>query len=131
MKKRIIAIVMIVIIVMGCFTGCNQAEKVAYNISKEADNFNVVRRLTVINARTDAPLFELIGTFSLSNNSADELVVTCQTGPNEYKKHYVYVNREWTLYVVEDISGANVSPYHYEINFLPEMIVPFEITSSY
>jgi hypothetical protein len=116
---------------MSTLTGCRQSDRVAYNISKEADNFNVVRRLTVINARTDSPLFELIGTFSLSNNSDDELVVTCQTGLNEYKKHYVYVNREWTLYVVEDISGADVSPYHYEINFLPEMIMPFEITSSY
>ena len=38
----------------------------------------------------------------------------------------VLYDREWTLYVVEDISGADVSPYHYEINFIPEMIVPFE-----
>ena len=138
MKKRIITTILTLIVVilmaliaMSTLTGCRQSDRVAYNISKEADNFNVVRRLTVINARTDSPLFELIGTFSLSNNSDDELVVTCQTGLNEYKKHYVYVNREWTLYVVEDISGADVSPYHYEINFLPKMIVPFKITSSY
>lgn len=128
MKKRA-AILLIAICVI--LSGCNQADRVSQNISKEADNFNIVRRLTVINARTDAPLFEMIGTFSLSNNSAGELVVTCQTGPNEYKKHFVYVNKEWTLYVVEDVSGANVSPYHYEINFLPEMIVPIEFTSSY
>ena len=64
------------------------------NISKEADNFNVVRRLTVINARTDSPMFELVGAFSLLNNDNDELVITCQTGPNEFKKHYVYLNKE-------------------------------------
>jgi hypothetical protein len=33
------------------------------------------------------------------------------------------------MYVVEDISGASVSKYHYEINFLPEMIIPIEFTS--
>lgn len=130
MSKRIIAVIMILLIALS-LAACSQSSKVSSNISKEADNFNVVRHLTVINARTDAPLFELIGTFSLSNNSADELVITCQTGPDEYKKHYVYVNKEWTLYVVEDISGADVSPFHYEINFLPEMIVPFTITQSY
>jgi len=129
--KRKIGILLTACLMIFSLTGCRQANRVSRNVSKEADNFNVVRRLTVINARTDSPMFELVGTFSLSNNSDDELVVTCQTGPNEYKKHYVYVNREWTLYVVEDLSGADVSPYHYEINFLPEMIVPFEITSSY
>ena len=129
--KRIAAILLIAFVLCIMVAGCRQSEKVSYNISKEADNFNVVRRLMVINARTDKPMFELIGTFSLANNSDDELEITCQTGPNEYKKHFVYVNREWTIYVVEDISGADVSPYHYEINFLPEMIVPIEFTSSY
>lgn len=129
--KRKISILLTVCLLAFNLTGCRQSRKVAHNISKEADNFNVIRRLTVINARTDSPMFELVGAFALSNNNNDELVVTCQTGPNEFKKHYVYVNREWTLYVVEDVSGADVSPYHYEINFLPEMIVPFTFTSSY
>lgn len=124
--KKYIGILLVVCLIFTCLVGCRKSERVSYNISKEADNFNVVRRLTVINARTDSPLFELIGRFSLSNNSSDELEITCQTAPNEYKKHYVYVNREWTLYVVEDVSGADVSPYHYEINFIPEMIQRFE-----
>jgi len=127
--KKIITIAMMIVLLCTLLlglSGCRKSDRVAYNISKEADNFNVVRRLTVINARTDTPLFELIGRFSISNNSADELVVTCQTSSNEFKKHYVYVNREWTLYVIEDVSGADVAPYHYEINFIPEMIVQFE-----
>ena len=128
MKKRTLSIVLAIMLVL-CATGCRQANRVSHNISKEADNFNVMRRLTVINARTDKPTFELVGLFSLSNNSTNELAITCQTGPNEYKKHYVYLN-QWTLYVVEDISGANVDPYHYEINFLPEMIIPITFTSN-
>lgn len=100
-------------------TGCTEAEKVKYNISQEADNFNVTRKLTVINARTDTILLELVGTFSLSNNDTNELEVICEVADGKYQKHFVYLN-EYTLYVVEDISGSDVDKYHYEINFLPE-----------
>ena len=42
-----------------------------------------------------------------------------ETAENKYQKDYVYLN-DYTMYVVEDISGASVDKYHYEINFLPE-----------
>lgn len=127
--KKALAFLMVVITLAVCLAGCTEADRVSANISKEADYFNVIRRISVLNMRTDKPVFELIGNFSLSNSTYNELVITCQTGPNEFKKHFVYLN-DWTMYVVEDISGAKVSPYHYEINFLPEMIVPFTFTSN-
>lgn len=131
--KKIIAII-IMLFVLGItavsVTGCgNQSSRVSYNISKEANNFNVTRRLAVINARSDEPVFELIGNFSLGNNDANELEVTVECEKGVYKKHFVYLN-EWTIYVVEDVSGAYVDPYHYEVNFLPEMIVPVTFTSN-
>ena len=135
MKKKISAVAFAVFVVVlaaitvAMLTGCSQASRVNANITKEAENFNVTRRLAVINARTDKPVFELIGNFSISNNSTNELVVTCEVGQGVYKKHYVYLN-DWTMYVVEDLSGAYVSKYHYEINFLPEMIVPVTFTSN-
>lgn len=48
-KKR-----MAVIAAIGCLgiggivTGCTEADKVSTNVSKEADNFNVLRRFAVI-----------------------------------------------------------------------------------
>lgn len=128
MKKRI---VLVVLLAMVCFTliGCTEADKVSANISKEADNFNVIRRLSVINARTDKPLFELVGAFSIGNTNHSELTITVQTGPNEYKKHFIYLN-SWTIYIVEDISGSDVSPYKYEINYIPESIIPVTFTES-
>ncbi len=108
-------------ILVGCET---EAEKVSYNVSQEADNFNVIRRLTVLNTRTHKPMFELIGQFSITVDHDDnQLEVVCETGPHEYKKHFIGLNDE-TVYVVEDISGADVDKYRYEVNFLPEMIVP-------
>ena len=34
------------------------------------------------------------------------------------------------MYVVEDLGGADVSKYKYEINYIPESIIPFTITTS-
>ena len=107
---------MILVIVM--LTGCREADKVKYNISQQADNFNVVRRLTVVNARTDTVLLQLTGTFALKNNNSNELEVICELADGTYQKHFVYLN-EYTLYVVEDLSGCNVDKYSYELNFMP------------
>ena len=119
MKKKIAAVIALVFLICITATGCTEANQVSYNISKEADNFNVTRKLTVLNARTDTILLELTGTFALKNNDANELEVLIETAENKYQKDYVYLN-DYTMYVVEDISGVSVDKYHYESNFLPE-----------
>lgn len=126
----IVAGILIFCIVAMSLTSCTQSDFVSNNISKEADNFNVCRRITVINSRTDTIIYELEGVFSLSNSLNDELEIICRTGENEYKKHFIYLT-DTILYVVEDMSGADISPYHYEVTFYPQMfvdgIVDFEI----
>ena len=119
MKKKIAVLMALVVLVCFAATGCTEADQVSSNISKEADNFNVTRKLTVLNARTDTVLLELTGTFALKNNSENELEVIIETSEGKYQKDYVYLN-DYTMYVVEDISGSAVDKYHYEINFLPE-----------
>lgn len=117
-----VAVILILCIVAVNLNSCTQAERVSTNVSKEADNFNVCRRITVINSRTDTIIYELEGVFSLSNSYNNELEVICKTGENEYKKHFIYLT-DTVLYVVEDMSGADVSPYHYEVTFYPQMFV--------
>lgn len=117
--KRIAVLMVIVILVCFAATGCTEADQVSQNISQEANNFNVTRKLTVLNARTDTILLELTGTFALKNNASNELEVILETSEGKYQKDYVYLN-DYTMYVVEDISGSNVDKYHYEINFLPQ-----------
>lgn len=126
--KKFFALTLAAIMMVTPLAGCTQANRVSWNVSQQADNFNVTRRLAVINARTDKPIFELIGNFSLNNNHSGELEVIVETAPGNYKKHFVYLN-EWVIYVVEDVSGAYVDRYHYEINFLPEMIIPVTFIS--
>ena len=116
--KKIIALLLVLVLCVCVFAGCSldAASAVNHNLSQAADNFECLRKITVYNARTDLVIMEMEGYMSLSNNSANELVVTCKTGENEYKKNYVYLN-QYTLYVVEDITGTVTDPYHYKVHF--------------
>ena len=131
MKKKILSSMAVVVLSAAMLAGCTEASQVSYNVSQEADNFNVLRRFAVINTRTDNVEFELIGAFSLQvENSHDnqvEVVVELEDGT--YKKHIIGMN-ENTMYVVEDLGGAEVNKYKYEVNYIPETIVPFTITEN-
>ena len=119
MKKiKILPLVLALVMLMGTlvFSSCTAAANVNHNLSQAADNFQVLRKITVYNARTDLIIMEMEGYMSLSNNSTSELVVTCMVGANQYKKNYVYLN-EYVIYVVEDITGTSTDPYHYKIHF--------------
>ena len=118
--KKIFAILLVIMVLIGCMTGCTEASNVNHNLSQAADNFQVVRKITVYNARTDLIIMEMEGLMSLSNTSTSELVVTCMTGPSQYKKNYIYLN-EYVIYVVEDITGTVTDPYHYKIHFYTAM----------
>lgn len=129
--KKVVLFIMVVLVLLLTVSlfGCTEVNQVSHNISQEADNFNVIRRLTVINSRTDKAEFELVAAFSLQIDSAEnQLEIICETGENQYKKHFIGLNDE-TMYVIEDISGAEVDKYHYEVNFLPDEILPITFKS--
>jgi hypothetical protein len=126
MKRNHIILFLAVVLVSVILSGCSEADKVNANLSKEADYFGCERRITVYNARTDKVILEAEGYMSLSNNLDDELVVTFKTGPSEYKKNYIYLN-DYTLYVVEDISGTHTDPYHYKMYFHTEILPSVEV----
>ena len=107
------------------FAGCNQAERVSYNLSKEADNFNDIRQVTVINCIEGDILFQMTGKMSITADTSDnqiEIIVEDENG--EYKKHFIGLSNNVT-YVVEDITSEDVSNYKYTLNFNPDMWIPF------
>ena len=120
MMKKIVAVLLVIVVMATCLVGCTEADNVNHNLNQAADNFQVTRKITVYNARTDMIILEMEGNMSLSNNTTNELVVTCMTGPNQYKKNYVYLN-EYVIYVVEDITDTVTDPYHYKIHFYTAM----------
>lgn len=129
-QKILVWIVILVLVAMplvAFLSGCSEADKVNYNISVQADEFQSERKITVYNARTDLIIMEAEGYMSVSNNSNNELVVTCKVGPSQYKKNYIYLNA-YTMYVVEDITGTHTDPYHYKLIFHTEFPVDVELT---
>ena len=112
--------------VIGCQT---QADQASYNISKEADNFNIVRELTVIDCIQGDVLFQMTGKISIfKDNTDNQLEVTVENENGNYQKHFIGLSDNVT-YVVEDLNlGANdVSKYKYTINYNPKMWLPVDV----
>lgn len=135
MKNRIIkriTMILTIALLSAMTAGCvaTEANKVSHNVSKEADNFNVTRRLTVINTRTDKIILQMIGKMSIEDQS-DGIAVLVEVDRDQsiYQKHYVYMN-EYTMYTVEDINGVSVSRYAYEMEFMPQSIIDIHITAN-
>lgn len=128
-NKKIAGVMMLV---AGLFvlTACRESDRVSYNVSKEADDFNVRRRVTVINTRTDKIEFKVEGLLSVDTSDKKKITIIAETSKGKYKKHFVNLTGN-NMYVVEDISkGKNVSKYQYEVEYMPEGIVPVKVTDN-
>jgi len=125
MKK--ISLIIMCIVLLISLTGCTQAERVSSNLSKEADNFNVVRQLTVINCIQGDVLFQMTGKMSIYSDNIDhQLEVTVEDENGLYQKHFIGLSDNVT-YVVEQKKYKNVSNYQYTLNYNPKMWIPVDV----
>lgn len=124
MKRKIMGVLGAVALACGMAACSSDADTVSHNLSKEADNFKVQRRIVFYNGITGEYILEVQGRCSIGNNdAAGKLSVTCKTGDDEYKKHYLGLSDNVTFFA-EQLEGKGVSPYHYKVIFKPEQIVP-------
>lgn len=126
MEKRI-ATALAAVMMSTALTGCGtEAQRVSYNLSEQADNFNDVRQVTVINCLQGDVLFQMTGKMSIKADTGDnQLEVVVEDENGEYKKHFIGLSDNVT-YVVEDITSKEVSKYKYTLNFNPNMWIPVE-----
>lgn len=126
--RKVLILSALTVLLVAMFTGCeSQADRVSYNLSQEADNFNVVRQLTVINCIEGDVLFQMTGKMSIKADTADnqlEIIVENESGA--YKKHFIGLSDNVT-YVVEDMDVNNVSKYRYTLNYNPKMWIPINL----
>jgi hypothetical protein len=129
MRKKILGLLVVGVLATGTLTGCTEAQRVSYNLSQEAENFNIVRQLTVINCIEGDVLFQMTGRMSITADTADnQLEIIVENDDDTYVKHFVGLSDNVT-YVVEDLNlGANdVEKYKYTLNFNPKMWVPVNV----
>lgn len=109
---------------LAALAGCNDADVASRNLSQAADNFQITRRVVFYNGITGDYMLSIEGLCSLGNaDKSREVSITCKTGPNSYKKHFLGLSDNVT-YFVEQVDGADVNTYHYKVIFKPSVIVP-------
>lgn len=101
-----------------------QADVASYNLSQAADDFQINRRIVFFNGITDSYMLTIEGLCSINKDNTDnQLEVTCKTGANSYKKHFLGISDNVT-YFAEQLDDIPVSTYHYKVLFRPATIVP-------
>lgn len=124
--KTLIVTGLVAVLGIGGLVACGQsdADVVSHNISKDADNFKVLRRIVFYNGITGEYILQIEGYCSLGNNDAPgELSVTCKTGEDQYRKHFLGLSDNVT-YFEEQIVDRSVSKDHYQVIFKPSTIIP-------
>ncbi|MGF6375023.1 putative membrane protein [Clostridiales Family XIII bacterium PM5-7] len=128
MKKKIVLMMTLLVFAMA-MAGCREAARVSYNISKEADNFEVLRELTVMDDFTGEIMFSATGYMSIEEDGT-QLEITSKdvdkNGKVVYKKHFAG-RSQFTSYTLVDITGTDVSTTKFTLIFNPDMIIPFEV----
>lgn len=121
--KRIFTL-LVLTLVLFAIVGCTDASVASANLSKSADMFEITRRVVFYNGITGDYILVVEGRCSLQSDSADrQLELTCKTGPESYKKHFLGLSDNVT-YFAEQLDGASVDEYRYRVIFKPETIIP-------
>ena len=121
MKKKFI--LGILLITMVSLTGCRESERASYNLSKEADSFNVVRQITVINCLQGDVMFQMSGKMAIEMDEEENQLEVMIEDVEVYKKHFIGLSDNVT-YIIEDIKCVDVDNYKYTIKINPEMWIP-------
>jgi len=121
MKKLVFTLFILSFVLSGCLTAADVASE---NLSKAADSFEVTRRIVFYNGITGDYILTIEGLCSLGNyDDVDEVTVTCKTGVNSYKKHFLGLSDNVT-YFAEQMDDIPVNTYHYRVIFKPSVILP-------
>jgi hypothetical protein len=125
MKRIMTVLVMLLVMISILTAGCaSDADVASQNVSKAADQFEIVRRIVFYNGVTGDYILVIEGLCSLGNyDPAGSLSVICKTSATEFKKHFLGLSDNVT-YFAEQLEPATVGVYHYRVIFKPSVIVP-------
>jgi hypothetical protein len=122
--RIIVAVLALFALIGTTASACDDddADVASENISKDADNFKVPRRIIFLNSITDKNLLVIEGKCAIEDEG-NQLEVTCKRGEGDFVKHFLGLSPNVT-YFVEQLQGVNVSVDHYKVTFNPSAAVP-------
>lgn len=122
-QRKIILLTMVLLTIL--LSACSAAGTVSRNISKDSDEFRVIRRVVFYNSLTDTYIMEMVGNISVNLERDNVIEVIAKVGPDKYQKHYLGLSDNVT-YTVEQLGTSDVSEYDYKMIFKPEKIIPID-----
>lgn len=118
---KLLNLVLGVMLLVGCQ---NEADVASYNVSQQADRFEVPRRIVFYNGITNEYILVITGLCSIGNHDKPhEVSITCKTGPGVYKEHFLGLSDNVT-YVAEQLDDVGVSGARYQVTFKPSVLIP-------
>jgi hypothetical protein len=103
----------------GCPDDANVAKK---NLTKAADNFELMRRVVFLNTWTGENVLIIEGRCNIEYGNIRTSVI-CKVGPNMYKRNFLGNSGQVTAYV-EQMAAVPVNVYHYRRTFKPQVVIP-------
>jgi hypothetical protein len=121
--KNLIICVLICVLAIAFSSGCTtDADVASRNLSKDAEQFKIFRRIVFVNGITDNYIMSIEGRCSVEFYT-EKFEVTCKTESGQYLKHYL--GRADNVFpFVEQLKPEDVSASHYKVIFKPSVIVP-------
>lgn len=120
--KRIAAPVLALGMVMTLAACPDEADVASTNLSKAADNFEIMRRVVFVNGITNTYILSLEGRCSIEDQG-NQLEVVCKIAEGDFYKHFLGLSDN-TFYFVQQMDAVDVSVFHTRITFMPQNILP-------
>ena len=117
--KKLLLCALATAALVGCSTDATVA---SHNLSKAADNFEILRRVVFYNGVTGEYMLSIEGLCSLEQTDR-KVAITCKVAPDKFKKHYLGLSDNVT-YFIEQLEGAQANVYRYQVVFKPSVIIP-------
>ncbi len=123
-RKIVLGIIAVVVITGLAACTKHDSDVVSSNLSTEADQFHILRRIVFYNGITGEYMLVIEGLCALGNNDPrGELTVVCKVGPDQYKKSFLGLSDNVTFFV-EQLEAKSVSSAQYKVIFKPSTILP-------
>ena len=123
--KRILILVLVLVLALSFISCEGQAQKVSHNLSQEADNFNIIRQVTIVHGITGETMFQMTGRLSIESTS-DGMEVVVEYDKGMYAKHFFFLGDNGQA-VVEQVRPAGVDEYNYTLNINPKLWFPVNV----